>query len=488
MKQILSIDIGTSNVRAILINEKGKLTGIEKMSLSPIYPYHGQIEMDPEEIFQNVLKVIEKVILSTDTSKEQILCMGISNSLDTTIVWDKITRKPVWNAIICGDRRNQKFCEDNKEKSEFIKEKTALPLSCYGSATKIRWILKNAKIENKDNCLFGTLNTWILWRLTNAEEFVTDICNASRTMLFNIHENKWDNDLLKFFNIKKQMLPAVKSCSEVYGYTHPSILGAKIPISSMIGDSQSALFASGCHSEGMANLNAGAGAFLIMNTGEIRVNESKDLISSIAYQRKGFAIKYSLESALYSFGSVVEWLKSYTGIIYSAKEIEGLAYSVPDSMGVYFVPALNGLFFPFQNQKVTGAIFGITPSTNIGHICRALMEGVSFMLSDAQVQMEKVYKNPKNKLKCSGGVAENNFLMQMSADLMESHLVRSKELELSAFGAAYLSALAINVWKNEKEIESLFEAERKFSPKLDKKNIDKMRKNWEKGLNLCISF
>jgi glycerol kinase len=488
MKHILSIDIGTSSVRALLIDQKGALIGIEKNKLSAVYPYPDHIEMDAQEIYENVLEVVERVILTTNTPKEQILCIGICNSTETAIAWDKTTKKPLWNAIICSDRRSLKDCEKNKDKNAMIKEKTGLPLSPYTFATKISWILKNANIKNTNNCLFGTLNTWILWKLTDGAVFATDVSNASRTLLFNIEEKTWDQELLKLFGIKKQMLPEVKSSSEVYGFTDISVFGAKIPLCCMIGDAQSALFAAGCHTEGTIHCNIGSRASVVMNTGQSLIKGKDNLLTCIAYQRKDGPINYCLQTEIYSCGSVVEWLKSYTGIIRSAKEIEGLAYSVPDSLGVYFVPTLNGLSLPHKNQLIHGAILGICSNTNIGHICRALMEGLAFMIFDSFQDMCSGLNISKEKLKCSGGSSENIFLMQIVSDLTSKNLILSKELELSAFGAAYLAGLAMGVWKEEKEIKSLFQKEREFSPKLKKKDVEIMIKNWKKALNAVYLF
>lgn len=486
MKQILSIDVGTSNVRAMLVDEKGKLQGLCQTPLTTLYPKLDHTEMDPEEIFTGCLAVVDKVLAMTGTLKKDLLGIGISNARETTIVWDKETGKPYWNAILWHDTRSNKFCKEHESKSSMIKDKTGIPLSSYGSATKINWILKNSPNLKQENCLFGNINTWLLWKLTDGKVFKTDITNASRTLLFNIHTGEWDEELLDFFEVKKEMLPEVVSCSETYGRTETKLFNAAIPICAMIGDAQSALFAAGCHKEGALHASIGTGTFLLAHTGEKISKRDFPLLSTVAMQRKGQAPTYCIEASVFSTGSVVEWLKSHIGIIRSAKEIEGLAFSVPDSLGAFCVPLIHGASSIKGGTDLRASFLNLSSATNIGHLCRATLEGIAHMIANAYELIEN--KKTAITLKCSGGMSENTFLIQMISDLVGSNVVRSKDLELSAFGAAYLAGLSLGVWKDEEEIRSLFKSDRQFTPSITEGNRKEMKKNWNKALSATTFF
>ncbi|MCH9617117.1 MAG: Glycerol kinase [Chlamydiia bacterium] len=489
MKYILSIDIGTSNVRAILMDSKGKMVSISQKELETLHPFKGHTEMNPEKIIFQTLDAIEEVLRKTNISKDKIAGIGIANARETTIVWDKVTGKPVWNAILWNDTRSKEFCEEYKSSEEMIKKKTGLPLTSYGSATKVRWILKNANIENKENCLFGTLNTWLLWKLTGSKVFSTDVTNASRTLLFNIDTMGWDDELLAFFDIPKSMLPKLASCCETYGHTDLSFFGAKIPICSMIGDAQSALFSAGCHGIGDEHISLGTGGFLLKNSGPQRPKDvAPFILTTVAWQFKDAKPVYCTEGSVFSVGSVVEWLKTHVGIIRSAKEIEGLAYSVPDSFGVYFVPAIHGISSIKGGERVRGTLLGLSSSTNIGHICRSALEGIAYMLSELYQTMNPKNNSPAKKIKCSGGVSENIFLMQMSANLMGVDLLRSKNIELSSFGAAYLAGISLGIWKDQEEVKKLFSVEREFSAAMTPKDKAKIIRDWKKAFAAALLF
>lgn len=489
MKYILSIDVGTSNVRAVLMNSSGKMVGISQKALETLHPFQGHTEMNPEKIISLGLDAVERVLSKTGVSKNQIAGIGITNARETTVIWDKKTGKPVWNAILWHDTRSKEFCAKHKSKEKMIKEKTGLNLTSYGSATKIRWILQNAKIKDRENCLFGNINTWFLWKLTGGTVFKTDVTNASRTLLFNINTMQWDEQLLSFFDIPKSMLPDTASCSEIYGHTDVAIFGRKIPICAMIGDAQSALFASGCHRKGDIHLSLGTGGFMLKNTGAVRPEKCPpSILTTIAWQTYGKSPAYCLEGSVFSVGSVVEWLKTHAGIIRSAKEIEGLAYSVPDSLGVYFVPAIHGIPSIKDGEQIRGALLGLSSSSNIGHICRSALEGIAYMLSELYRTMNKQSSSSAKKVKCSGGVAENIFLMQMTADLMGLPLVRSENIELSSFGAAYLAGISLGMWKDEKEIKKLFSSDREFSTLMKPKDKANIMRDWKKAFSAALVF
>ncbi|MCH9812165.1 glycerol kinase [bacterium] len=485
MKYILSIDVGTSNVRVMLINSLGEMVAISQKNLVTLHPYHGHTEMNPEKIISCTMDCVENALMKISATKQDILGIGISNARETTILWDKTTGKPLWNAILWNDVRSKDFCTKHQDKEEMIRKKTGLFLTSYGSATKIRWILNHGNIEKVENCLFGNINTYLLWKLTEGEVFATDATNAARTLLYNINTGEWDEELLNFFEIPTSILPKVKSNCEVYGYTSTQFFGAKIPICSMIGDAQSALFAAGCHEEGEAHLSLGTGGFLLKSTGKTRSYPKSPLATTIALQMKDGSPSYCEEGSVLSIGSVVEWLKTHMGIIRSAKEIEGLAYSVPDSFGVYFVPTIHG-GGKKDGENMRGSFLGLSSSSNIGHICRAVLEGISFMLFDLFQSMKK--ESETKKLKCSGGVSENIFLMQMIANLLNVEIARSSNIELSAYGAAYLTGICLGVWKDKKEITSLFSCDREFTPSISKEDKDKMLANWKKAFSSTRSF
>lgn len=493
MKYVLSIDAGTTSSRALLINKKGELVGVEQKPFTQHYPNHGWIEHDPIELIDTQFDVISQLLTKSGVFPEDIEAIGIANQRETTIVWDKETGEPIWKAIVWNDRRNPDCFSDVKAKHEkLVHDKTGLFIEPYFSASKIDWILNEVKgaRERAENgeLLFGTVNTWILWHLTGKKVFATDVSNASRTLLFNIHTLEWDEELLKLFDIPKAMLPAVVSNSEVYGKTDAKIFPFPIPIAGMAGDQQAALFGHACFNIGDAKCTYGTGAFMMMNTGPKPTKSKHKLLTTVAWQLGKTPCEYALEGLVYSAGSAVSWLKNKLGIIKTAKEIESLAYSVPDSGYVYFVPSLNGLACPYWNAHASGSIFGIKASTNIGHIARATLEGIAFQVDDVLSAMQKDTGVAINNIKGDGGMSENVFLLQIQSDLLGVDIARSSSKEMTALGAGYLAGLAVDFWKDRDEIKKLWKSDRKFTQEMKKSDVTLMKKHWKQAVKLTQAW
>lgn len=493
MKYILSLDAGTTSSRALLIDHNGEVAAIEQKTFMQHFPEHGWIEHDPNELWATQKEVIRQLLAKSNIPEHDIAAIGIANQRETTIIWEKSTGRPIWNAIVWNDRRTRPQLEKiQREKGELIYEKTGLYVESYFSASKIDWILSNVKgaKERAKNgeLLFGTVNTWILWHLTNGKVFATDVVNASRTLLFNLHTHQWDDELLEIFDIPKCMLPKVRSNAEVYGYTSGEIFSKELPIASMIGDQQAALFGHACFKKGEVKCTYGTGAFLMVNTGSEQIRSKKGLLTTIGWQENKEPCQYALEGLVYSAGSLVAWLKDHLGIIKSAKEVEGLAYSVPDSGDVYFVPALNGLASPYWNERARGCLFGITSSTNIGHIARASLEGIAFQVADVVESIKQDLDTPINRIKCSGGMSEDIFLMQIQADLLRINLARANSKEMTAKGAAFLAGLTVGFWKNHDEIASLWKSDRKFTPQMQESDVQCMKARWNKAVKLTTMW
>ena len=488
MKNILSIDVGTASSKALIINELGKVVASSKEKNTFYYPNHGWVEQNPIEIWKSVLKATNKLLFNSGIRHEDIKAIGIANQRETVIVWDKKTSLPLWNAILWNDRRDYtNLCDEfSREQSEKVLQKTGLHLKSGFSAIKLLWILNNVdgareRAQTGELC-FGTINTWLLWNMTGGKIFATDHTNASHTMLFNIHTLSWDDELLNMFNIPKCLLPNIVSSGEFYGETDLDILDSKKPITSMIGDQQSSLFGQCCFQTGDVKCTFGSGSFIMMNTGDNPIVSKHGLLTTIAWKIDKNPVQYALEGLVYSTGSVVDWLKSSLGIIKSTSEIEGLAYSVPDSNGIYFVPAMSGLGSPHWNLSVEGSILGLTPGCNIGHVARAAIEGIVFQLTDVLTAMQKDSHMKITSVKCGGGMSDDSFLMQLQADVFEVDILSSESKEASGMGAAFIAGLVAGVWKDIDEISSLWKFERKFSPSLKKQDVNMMKKNWKHAL------
>lgn len=479
-KYILALDQGTSSSRALIFNKKGETCSLAQKEFSQIFPKPGWVEHNPKEIWSSQSAVMIEAITSAGLDIHSIAALGITNQRETTVVWDAETSEPVYNAIVWQDRRTSSYCDTLKceGKIDIIREKTGLIIDAYFSATKLKWILDNVhgareKAEH-GKLRFGTIDSWLIWCLSKGKVHVTDVTNASRTMLFNIHSLEWDKDLLELFNIPYSMLPDVKSCSEIYGKTSKSIFAESIPIAGIVGDQQSALFGQLCTEPGSVKNTYGTGCFLLMNTGDKPVASRNNLLTTIAWKIKDQTI-YALEGSVFVAGSVVQWLRDGLGLIQSSKEIESLASSVPDNGGVYFVPALTGLGAPYWDQYAKGCIYGITRGTTAGHIARAALEGIAFQNMDIVSAMEKDSGVKLCELKVDGGASQNNLLMQFQADILSCKVIRPHITETTALGAAFFAGLAIGYWESISELRSVLLIDRCFTPQCDQ---SKAKQGW----------
>jgi glycerol kinase len=494
MKQyILALDQGTSSSRAIIFDNQGKIKATSQKEFTQIFPKPGWVEHNPMEIWSSQASVIAEAITSIGINGDNIAAIGITNQRETTIVWDAETGEPVYNAIVWQDRRTSEFCDSLKKKdglTETIRNKTGLIIDAYFSATKINWILENvpgARQKAQEGKLrFGTVDTWLVWMLTSGEVHVTDVSNASRTMLFNIHTLEWDKELLELFNIPESMMPEVKSSSEVYGYTKGTILACEVPIGGMAGDQQAALFGQMCTEPGSVKNTYGTGCFLLMNSGEKPIMSSNNLLTTVAW-KIGETVNYALEGSIFVAGSVVQWLRDGLGIIRSAKEVEELATSVPDNGGVYFVPALTGLGAPHWDQYAKGSIYGITRGTTAGHIARAALEGIAFQTMDIVQAMEKDAGCPLKELKVDGGATANNLMMQFQADILGTSVIRPQVTETTALGAAYLAGLAVGYWDSIDHIKSQWGVEKEFTPQADAEKVEALKAGWADAIRRTLT-
>ncbi|MCH9621412.1 MAG: Glycerol kinase [Chlamydiia bacterium] len=487
MKYILSIDIGNTNIKAVVVNDQGELLNIHEQLIKAYNPRHGQVEFRPEEIFDQVLFVIDRVLAKSNIVKSDLLSIGITNAKGATVLWNKQTQKPIWNGISASDDRGYRRLKEFSTYQDLIKHKTGHYINTHSPALKIKWVLDHAKVSKKEEILFGSLGTWILWKLTKGKIHLMDMTNAAGSSLLNIQTGEWDDDLLKLFDIPKSILPETRSCCEVYGHTDLEVFGNKIPIGSMITKTQSAIFGSGCGSKGNIHCHLGSGTHLSAPTGEILLNNHHTLTTTIALSIKDQPLNYCLEGSIHSTGGVIDWLKNHLGLIRSVKEIEGLAYSVPDSLGVYFIPALNGLCFSKDKHVMRGSFLGLSCNTNIGHMCRASLEGIALLLAELHDLMKEDLKQIPHSMKCSGGMSENTFLMQIMADALDTILIRPKHIEMAALGSAYLAGIATDVW-SEKDIPTFFKREKDFTPTLPKKDREAMRRDFKRALEATTFF
>ena len=486
-KLILALDQGTTSSRAIVFNHDGEIVNVSQKSFEQIFPRPGWVEHDPNEIWSSQMSVTAEVIAKVGISGKEIAAIGITNQRETTIVWDRETSKPIYNAIVWQDRRTAKYCDTLKALGHgaIIKEKTGLVLDAYFSATKLKWILDNVegareKAEQGKLC-FGTVDTWLIWKLTRGKMFMTDVSNASRTMMLNIHTLEWDQELLNLFDIPQSILPEIKQSSEVYGVTSTTLFSTKIPIAGVAGDQQAALFGQLCIEPGMVKNTYGTGCFMLMNTGEKPVYSKNNLLTTIAWKING-KTTYALEGSVFVGGAAVQWLRDGAKMIDAAHEIEELAASVPDNGGVYFVPALTGLGAPYWDQYARGAIVGITRGTTNAHIARATLEGIAYQVYDLVKAMEADFEKKGTELRVDGGAVANNLLMQFQSDLFDFKVIRPKTLETTALGAAYLAGLAIGYWDSVDELQKQWTIDREFSPKMPRDTVTELVKNWDKAV------
>ena len=493
MKQyILALDQGTSSSRAIVFDEKGTTCAVAQREFRQIFPQSGWVEHDPHEIWASQASVIAEAISIMDINGLNLAGIGITNQRETTIVWDSETEEPIYNAIVWQDRRTSDYCDELKKQglTDMIRQKTGLIIDAYFSATKIKWILDNVagarKRAEKGKLMFGTVDTWLIWRLTRGEVHVTDVSNASRTMLFNINTLDWDQELLDLFGIPRSMMPEVKSSSEVYGHTKTTIFAHKVPISGIAGDQQAALFGQMCTEPGMVKNTYGTGCFLLMNSGEKPILSQNNLITTVAW-KIGDKVNYALEGSIFVGGSVVQWLRDGLHVINSSSEVEALASQVPDTNGVYFVPALTGLGAPWWDQYARGTITGISRGTTTAHIARAALEGIAYQTMDITAAMSRDAGVPLRELKVDGGASRNNLLMQFQADILGTKVIRPQVVETTAMGAAYLAGLAVGYWASIDEIRKQWQVDRVFEPSWDEKQIQTARSGWEDAVKRTLS-
>ena len=486
-KYVIALDQGTTSSRAILFDHGGNIVGVAQKEFKQHFPKPGWVEHDAVEIWKSQVSVLRRVVKANKVDPNEIAAIGITNQRETTVVWDRATSEPVHHAIVWQDRRTSRFCDQLTAEGHAsrVRTKTGLVLDAYFSGTKVNWILDNvkgvrARAENGE-LAFGTIDSWLIWNLTKGDVHVTDVTNASRTMLYNIKTLKWDAGLLKMLNVPKSMLAEVKGSSEVYGYTDKSILGEEIPIAGIAGDQQAALFGQMCTSKGMAKNTYGTGCFLVLNTGDTIVKSKNNLLSTIAWQING-KTTYALEGSVFVAGAAIQWLRDGLKLIPDAMSSEKLASSVEDNGGVFFVPALTGLGAPYWDQYARGTIVGITRGTTKAHLTRAALESIAFQVADVVRAMNADTKGELKTLKVDGGAVANNLLLQIQADLLRCKVVRPTVLETTALGAAYLAGLATGFWSGIREIKAQWKEDQTFRPKMKKEARDKMLGTWEKAV------
>lgn len=487
---ILALDQGTTSSRAILFDHKGSIVSTAQKEFPQIYPQPGWVEHDPQAIWSTQIGVAAEAISKI---KHSIAAIGITNQRETTIVWDRKTGKPIYNAIVWQDRRTAIFCDELKTQGleSRIREKTGLLIDAYFSGSKIKWILDNVEgarqLAQQGRLAFGTVDTWLIWNLTQGELHITDVSNASRTLLFNIHTLSWDEELLTLFDIPRSMLPEVRTSSEVYGYTNISGMTARIPIGGIAGDQQAALFGEMCTQPGMVKNTYGTGCFLMMNTGNTPITSKNKLLTTIAW-KIGDDVQYALEGSIFMGGAVVQWLRDGLKLVHSSEEIETLAGKVKDSNGVYMVPAFTGLGAPHWNPHARGMIVGMTRGTTDAHIARAALDSIAYQTMDVLNAMTADAGMQIAELRVDGGAASNNLLMQFQSDILDVNVVRPKITETTALGAAYLAGLAVGYWKDLKEIQSQWQLDKRFSPVLPSVNIQTAIRGWQRAVNAAKAW
>ncbi len=489
-KFILALDQGTSSSRAIVFDHEGKIRSTAQMEFTQYFPRPGWVEHNPMEIWSSEAGVIAEAISKVGIGGLDIAAIGITNQRETTIVWDAETGQPVYNAIVWQDRRTSEYCDFLKSQGlvDKIREKTGLIIDAYFSGTKIRWILENVpgarEKAEAGKLRFGTVDTWLVWQLTRGEVHVTDVSNASRTMLFNIHDLRWDSELLELFGIPASMLPEVRSSSEVYGHTKTTIFAHEVPIAGIAGDQQAALFGQLCTDPGSVKNTYGTGCFLLMNTGKKPILSKNNLLTTVAW-KIGDTVNYALEGSIFVGGSVVQWLRDGLGIIRSSSEVEALAASVPDNGGVYFVPALTGMGAPYWDQYAHGTICGLTRGTTAAHIARAALEGIAFQTMDIVEAMSRDAGVRLAELKVDGGASRNNLMMQFQADILGTSVIRPEVTETTAMGACYLAGLAVGYWSSVDEIKQQWKAEKTFHP--SGRDVLSLKEGWADAISRTLS-
>ncbi|CAN0623337.1 glycerol kinase [Burkholderia multivorans] len=490
---ILALDQGTTSSRAMLFDRQGNIVSTAQKEFEQIYPKPGWVEHDPQEIWSTQAGVAAEAVTRAGLNGTSIAAIGITNQRETTIVWDRETGHPVYNAIVWQDRRTADFCDTLKAQGleATVRAKTGLPIDAYFSATKICWILDNVPgardMARAGKLAFGTVDSWLVWNFTKHAMHVTDVTNASRTMLFNIHTRQWDDELLALFDIPRNMLPEVKASSEIYGHTKTTVFASKIPLAGIAGDQHAALFGQMCTTSGMVKNTYGTGCFLMMNTGATPIESKNNLVTTIAWQI-GDEVQYALEGSIFIAGAVVQWLRDGLGIIKSAAEVEALAESVPHTDGVYLVPAFAGLGAPHWNARARGSLFGVTRGTTSAHLARAALDAIAYQSLDVLAAMEADSGIRVGELRVDGGASANNLLMQFQADLLGVDAVRPQITETTALGAAYLAGLAIGYWKSVDELHSQWQPDRRFTPSMPGAQVDACLAGWRRAVRAAKAW
>jgi len=486
-KYILALDQGTTSSRAIVFDKKGKIKSIAQKEFTQIFPQPGWVEHDAVEIWSTQAGVAAEAIASKGLEMEDIAAIGITNQRETVVVWDKNTGKPVYNAIVWQDKRTSDYCDELRAagKADMITEKTGLIVDSYFSGTKVKWILDNVEgareRAEKGDLLLGTIDSWLVWNFSKKKKHITDVTNASRTLLFNINTMAWDDELLELLTIPKSMLPEVKQSSEIYGHTKSTFFNCNIPIAGIAGDQQAALFGQMCTKKGMVKNTYGTGCFMLMNIGDKPIKSKNNLLTTVAWKINN-KTTYAFEGSVFIAGAAVQWLRDGLKIIRNSSEVEALANSVKDSDGVYFVPSFAGLGAPYWNQKAQGTIFGLTRGTTDAHIARATLDAIAYQSMDILKAMEADAEIKIKELRVDGGATVNDTLMQFQADVLNTKTIRPKVVETTAMGAAFLAGLAVGFWENEKEIQEIWQIDEEFEPTEEREKIDKNIKGWYKAV------
>ena len=486
-KYIMALDLGTTSCRCIIFDKNGRICSAAQKEFTQYFPQPGWVEHDAEEIWATQTGLMYEAMSKIDITINEIAGIGITNQRETTVLWDKETGRPVHKAIVWQCRRTAGYCDELKKlgMAEFFRSKTGLVLDAYFSATKLRWLLDNAigarERAEKGELLFGTVDSWIIWKLTGGKVHVTDYSNASRTMLFNIHTLKWDEEILRVLKIPQQILPEVKPSSHVYGYTDRKLFGREVPIAGAGGDQQCALFGQTCFERGEVKNTYGTGGFMLMNTGTAPVNSHNGLVTTIAWGVDD-KVEYALEGSIFVAGAAVQWLRDELGLIRDAAESEVLAKSVPDANGCYVVPAFVGLGAPYWDQHARGAIVGLTRGVNRNHIVRATLESIAYQVNDVLMAMQEDSGMPITSLRVDGGACDNDFLMQFQADILNTSVVRPYCIETTAMGAAYLAGLAVGYWRSKEEILANHVIAAEFKPQMGQAKRESLLQGWHNAV------
>ena len=490
---ILALDQGTTSSRSMLFDHQGSIIGVAQKEFKQIFPQPGWVEHDAEEIWSTQYGTMAEALAKANITMKQIAGIGITNQRETTVVWERKTGRPVYNAIVWQDRRTAAYCDELKaaNHAKTIQEKTGLIIDAYFSATKLKWILDNVsgarkKAENGE-LAFGTIDTWLTWKLSGGELHVTDVSNASRTMLFNIHNCKWDEELLELFTIPKSLLAEVKASSKIYGVTGSTVPDSRIPIAGIAGDQQAALFGQLCTQPGMVKNTYGTGCFMLMNTGEKAILSKNNLLTTIAWKIDD-KVEYALEGSVFIGGAVVQWLRDGLKIIRSSGEVEKLAHQVSDTDGVYVVPAFAGLGAPYWNQYAKGTVFGLTRGSSNAHVARAALDSIAYQTYDVLKSMEADSGISIRELRVDGGATVNNQLMQFQSDILNCNVVRPTVTETTALGAAYLAGLAVSYWKSIDEIQQQWQINMTFKPDMKEEKRNSLIKGWQRAVTASIAW